>query len=198
MRALTGLRTDPLKIFGNTEGACIFLCLSVENCPDGKITVSWKLVFSVMSQMNTNLHSIQRNLSWKVPTHCLCHGNCFQWFHSMAYLDFKTHPLVNMDCIVLLFVHTNISSHFLSEINVTAFSTPLIILFSQQASKDTEIPVEEISLKVLPEKIHCRKVGPFYKSFLWVKLWHLKATAVLSIPTFGNAVQPSEARDVQF
>lgn len=84
----------------------------------------------------------------------------------MAYLDFKTHPLVNMDCIMLLFVHTNISSHFLSEINVTAFSTPLIILFSQQASKDIEIPVEEISLKVLPEKIHCRKVGPFYKSFL--------------------------------
>lgn len=63
MRTLKSLRTDPLKIFGNTGGACIFLCLSVENCPDGKITVSWKLVFSVMSQINTNLYLIESNLS---------------------------------------------------------------------------------------------------------------------------------------
>lgn len=40
MRALKSLKIDPLKIFGNTGGACVFLCLSVENCPDGKITAS--------------------------------------------------------------------------------------------------------------------------------------------------------------
>lgn len=68
MRAVKSLEIDPLKIFGNTGRPWIFLCLSVENCPDGKRTVSWKLFYSVMSQMNTNLYLIQSNLSGKVPT----------------------------------------------------------------------------------------------------------------------------------
>lgn len=126
MRALKSLQIDTLKIFGNTGGACVFLCLSVENCPDGKITASWKLFFSVMSQLNTNLYLIQSNLSWKAPT-AVCAWNWFQWFCSAAYLNFKTHPPVNLDCIILLFVHTSISSHFMSEINITAFATPLTI-----------------------------------------------------------------------
>lgn len=52
-------------------------------------------------------------------------------FSVVEFLDLKTRPFGNVDCIMLPFVHTNINSRFLTEMCIIEFFSHLTIQFPQ-------------------------------------------------------------------